>query len=168
MSADATRRLLEPPRSTKLFRVDRQLARMIGGAATLVGAFVVTPAAASAACAAAVVYPESDRTAPGTTLVVIGENWSAECNDACATSACSDGCTFEPNPPITDISISLVGADGDRIGLAEGIAAGSDLAFRVEVAVPDRTEPGRYRLVAAGAGIEGQPASVVKVVAGTP
>jgi hypothetical protein len=130
---------------------------------------------ATAACAAASVSVEQTRVTAGDELIIVGRDWSAECNDSCGpvSGGCvrNGGCVIPPDPPIHGISIMLDRVrSAEVVLLADGIAADEHLGFRAVATIPEDTQPGRYRLLAEGGGIEGTTADgsravVIKVVA---
>jgi len=117
-------------------------------------AFGVSAFPSQAGCAGPVTSTEIRRAMAGGVIEVKGEYWGTECNDTgtCTSGGCSgERCTgLEPSPPATDISIVLL-TRGETPGpprvLAEGVTADEDLAFSVEVTLPDDLASGRYQLV---------------------
>jgi hypothetical protein len=121
----------------------------------LVAAFGLSPA--HAACEApSVLLDGPTKLRAGDSVTVRGEDWTNECNDVIS---CSNGCGGrceggEPERPLRNIAVVMTPAPGKgSIGLggyvlAEGVDAASDLTFDVDVVIPPRAPPGRYRLAA--------------------
>jgi hypothetical protein len=120
----------------------------------LVAAFGLSPA--HAACEApSVLLDGPTKLRAGDSVTVRGEDWTNECNDVIS---CSNGCGGrceggEPERPLQNIVILMTPAPKEGIGLggfvlAEGVDAASDLTFDVDVVIPPRAPPGRYRLAA--------------------
>jgi hypothetical protein len=120
----------------------------------LVAAFGLSPA--HAACEApSVLLDGPTKLRAGDSVTVRGEDWTNECNDVIS---CSNGCGGrceggEPERPLQNIVILMTPAPKEGIGLggfvlAEDVDAASDLTFDVDVVIPPRAPPGRYRLAA--------------------
>jgi hypothetical protein len=120
----------------------------------LVAAFGLSPA--HAACEApSVLLDGPTKLRAGDSVTVRGEDWTNECNDVIS---CSNGCGGrceggEPERPLQNIVILMTPAPKEGIGLggfvlAEDVDAASDLTFDVDVVIPPRAPPGRYRFAA--------------------
>ena len=120
----------------------------------LVAAFGLSPA--HAACEApSVLLDGPTKLRARDSVTVRGEDWTNECNDR---TVCGSGCGGrcvgpEPERPLQNIVILMTPAPKEGIGLggfvlAEDVDAASDLTFDVDVVIPPRAPPGRYRLAA--------------------
>lgn len=129
-------------------------------AIVLIVAFGLGGGPAAADCAAPEARFSPRIASPGDTIFVEGDYWATECNDTvvCSNGCFRDACTGgEPAPRAQSIAIEVRGDDGSPITLVEGLAAGEDYGFGLDVPLPRDLSPGVYELqvVDVDAGIEG-------------
>lgn len=109
-----------------------------------------------AACAAPRITVEPDRGAPGSSVLVEGRNFAAECRDT-VTCEVGEPCEEpEPSPPVENVTVLFTqGGETSEVGTAP---PRDDYGFELEVEVPSDADGGAASFSARGSnGFETQP-----------
>lgn len=124
-------------------RWQRQLARVfvvIALATVGYGSGAALAPPAEAACAAPTITIEPDRGAPGSSVLVEGRNFAAECRDT-VTCEVGEPCEEpEPSPPVENVTVLFTqGGETSEVGTAQ---PRDDYRFELMVDVPSEADGG--------------------------